>query len=192
MTKIRLRCLVLCFGLATISSLSAATVFVTTLSGANEVPPTGSAGTGTATVTLNGNLLSVNEIFSGLTAPASAAHIHCCGPIGVNEPVALPFPGFNNATSGTYNQTFDLTMASTYTSAFVTASGGTAAGAEAALIAGLNGGQAYANIHNSVFPGGEVRGQLAATPEPASAGLLLLGLTSLPVIVRRRRESCPN
>jgi len=37
--------------------------------------------------------------------------------------------------------------------------GGTAAGAEAALVGGLAAGQAYFNIHTSPFPGGEIRGQ---------------------------------
>jgi hypothetical protein len=158
------------------STLPAATIYTTILLGSNEVPPTGSPGIGESTVTLSGDSLLVDEVFSGLTAPASAAHIHCCGPLGVNEPVALPFTGFPVATSGTYVQTFDLTLASTYTAAFVTANGGTGAGAEAALIAALNAGQTYANIHDTNFPGGEIRGQLQPTPEPATGGLLLLGL----------------
>src|ERR1051325_8922573 len=88
------------------SALPAATVYLATLLGSNEVPPTGSAATGSAVVTLNGDLLTVNESYSGLVAPAAAAHIHCCGPIGVNEQVAVPFTGFPNGTSGTYLQTF--------------------------------------------------------------------------------------
>jgi CHRD domain/PEP-CTERM motif len=167
------------------SALPAATVYTTVLLGANEVPPTGSPATGASTVTLNGNLLTVDEVFSGLTTPASAAHIHCCGPIGVNEIVALPFTGFPTTVSGTYMQTFDLTLAATYTTAFVTGNGGTGAGAEAALIAALNAGQTYANIHDTNFPGGEIRGQLVATPEPATAGLLLLGLALMIAAARR-------
>jgi hypothetical protein len=45
----------------------------------------------------------------------------------------------------------------------VTANGGTTAGAEAALLAGLEAGQAYLNIHTTMFPGGEIRGFLAST-----------------------------
>ena len=180
---------VLLFGLAMGTSLPAATVFVTTLTGANEVPPTGSAGTGSATVTLTGNTLLVNEVFSGITAPANGAHIHCCGPVGVNEPIAVPFNTFPATTSGTFSGTFDLTQAATYTAAFLSSSGGTAALAEAALIAGLNAGQAYANIHDVNNPGGEIRGQLAPTtlPEPASAAFLLLGL--IPVAIKLRKKT---
>jgi hypothetical protein len=166
--------------------LSATTVYTTALNGANEVPPTGSPGTGNATVTLNGDTLTVNLSFSGLTQPASAAHIHCCGPVGMNEVVAVPFTNFPAATSGTYLQSFDLTLLATYNAPYVTANGGTAASAEAALIAALNAGQTYTNIHNANFPGGEVRGQLEPVPEPGAAGLLLLGLTPTLVFLRRR------
>src|SRR5579859_7609783 len=64
----------------------------------NEVPPNASPGTGTAIFTLNGNLLTIDELFTGLTGPATAAHIHCCAPLGVNAAVAVPFTPFPNAT----------------------------------------------------------------------------------------------
>jgi len=158
--------------------LSAATVFSTTLSGANETPPNASAGTGSMLVTLLADTLTVDVTFSGLSAPAAAAHIHCCGPVEVAEPIAVPFNSFPAGTSGSFTASFDLTSASSYTSAFLTANGGTAASAEPIFIANLNAGQTYGNIHTSNFPGGEIRGQLAAIPEPASiflaGGFLLL------------------
>jgi len=85
--------------------------------------------------------------------------------------------------SGCHENTFDLTLLGTYNAAFVTANGGKAASAEAALILGLNSFQAYVNIHDATFPCGEIRGQLV--PEPATAGLLLLGLTSMLAVARR-------
>jgi hypothetical protein len=143
------------------------------LSGANEVPATGSTGSGFVFITLSGNTLSISLVYSGLTAPTSAGHIHCCALPGSNAPVALPFSGLPSGTSGNYTNTFDLLNAASYTSAFVTASGGTAAGAEAALLAGMNSNTTYANLHDSIFPGGEIRGQIFPVPEPSS---LLLGL----------------
>lgn len=162
------------------NSASAATLFTTNLSGANEVPPVSTTGTGFASVSLSGDMLSISLSFSGLTSPDAAGHIHCCGPVGVNEAIALPFTGFPTAVlAGTYSATFDLTVASTYTAAFVTTYGGTASSAETALIAGLNAGEAYANIHTMLNPGGEIRGQLAPVPEPATfwmGGLALAGV----------------
>src|SRR5215216_2100789 len=156
-------------------------VFTTTLTGAQEVPPTGSPGIGSALVTLDTatNLLTVNVAFAGLGSPTISSHIHCCTPPGANAIVATTvptFPGFPlGVTTGTYLMTFDLTLASTYNPAFITAHGGTVASAQAAFIAGLASGQTYLNIHTSQFPGGEIRGQLQVQGVPEPASMLLLG-----------------
>src|SRR5215217_2300345 len=169
--------------------------FTTTLTGSQEVPPTGSPGIGSALVTLDTatNLLTVNVSFAGLGSPTIASHIHCCTPPGANAMVATTvptFPGFPlGVTTGTYLMTFDLTLASTYNPAFITAHGGTVAGAQAAFIAGLTSGQTYFNIHTSQFPGGEIRGQLQAVPEPATLLLLATGLTGVGALWKRRKSS---
>jgi len=187
--NIALGCAFLVLALLAAPRTTADTIFTATLLGSNEVPPTGSPASGFITVTLSGNLLSVHETFTGLVGgAASAAHIHCCGVPGVNEPVAVPFTGFPGATSGTYDASFDLTLTATYTSAFVTASGGTAADAESALIPALFAGQTYANIHDSDFPGGEIRGQLIQqTPEPGT--LMLLGMGFAGIVAWRKRRT---
>ena len=150
-----------------VSQASAATlVFSATLAGSQEVPPTGSAGTAFAEVSWDTttNLMTVTVAFAGLGSPTVASHIHCCAAAGINAMVATPIPTFPNfplgVTIGTYSQTFDMTQASSYNAAFVTAHGGTVAQAEADLLAGLQAGTAYLNIHTSQFPGGEIRGQL--------------------------------
>jgi hypothetical protein len=135
------------------------------------IPPNASTATGFADVLINGNFLTVNIFWQGLIGgnPA-AAHIHCCIAPGNNVGVAVGFTGFPTTTSGTYTNVFDLALQSTYTSAFFNNfGGGTAAGARAALINGLNAGNAYSNIHNATYPGGEIRANLVATPEPASS-----------------------
>ena len=164
-------------------------VFTAMLSGANEVPTNASTATGQILVQLNdvSNILSVSETFVGLTASASGAHIHCCAGPTVNAPIALPFPAFPAVTNGSYLHDFDLTLASSYSGAFLTANGSTATGARNALVAGLLGGQAYANIHDAVFPGGEIRGQLTAVPEPASWALMIAGFGLTGAALRRRR-----
>src|SRR5215208_15775 len=169
-------------------------VFTTTLTGSQEVPPTGSPGIGSALVTLDTvtNLLTVNVSFAGLGSPTVASHIHCCAGPGANAMVATTvptFPGFPlGVTTGTYLMTFDLTVASTYNPAFITAHGGTVAGAQAAFIAGLTSGLTYLNIHTSQFPGGEIRGQLQAVPEPASLLLLTTGIVAAAGTLRKYRK----
>jgi hypothetical protein len=176
--------------LAAAPSQAAIITFTATLTGAQETPPNASTATGSATVGLNtiAHTLSVNESFSGLIGGvAAAAHIHCCAGPGVAAIVAVPFPfpGFPAATSGTFSQGFDLTMATTYNPAFITAHGGTAASADAALEAAMASGLTYVNIHNATFPGGEIRGQLV-TPEPATIALFVTGIAGL-LVARRRR-----
>jgi hypothetical protein len=135
----------------------------------------------------------VDVTFEDLLGTVTAAHIHCCvaAPANVGVATAVPtFPGFPaGVTAGTYSQLFDFTDTTTYNPAFITAQGGTLAGAEAALEAGIQAGNAYLNIHTNLFPGGEIRGFLAAVPEPSTLLLLGTGLVALGGFgLRRGRE----
>jgi hypothetical protein len=160
----------------TLPPIAASLAFTASLTQALEVPPTGSPATGSATVLVNqaASTLGVHVTFSGLTSGTIMAHIHCClatpSQTGVNVGVATTvpaFPGFPlGVTSGTYDNVLDLTLASSYNPAFITAQGGTVAGAEAALIRGIENGETYLNIHTTNFPGGEIRNFL--TPSPAA------------------------
>jgi hypothetical protein len=149
------------------------------LSGPAESPPNASPGTGFATVTVDeaAHTLAVNATFSGLLGTTTASHIHCCtaDPFTGTAGVATQVPSFVGfplgVTSGDFSSVLDLTSASSWNPAFITAHGGTPAGAEAFLLAGLALGEAYYNIHSNVFPNGEIRGFLAVPGPIAGAGL---------------------
>jgi hypothetical protein len=179
--------------MATLSSAGAQT-WTATLAGPSEVPPNTSPGTGQALITLSGSNLTINVTFRDLLFPTIASHIHCCttvpgaGTAGVATPVPT-FPGFPlGVTSGTYLNTFDLLLASSYNPAFLAASGGDVNVAMARLIAGMNSGTAYLNIHTTQFPGGEIRGFVVA-PEPGTMLLLGSGLAGIAAARPRRRRT---
>ena len=149
---------------------SAQTTFQAFLSGLGEVPPNASPATGFGTVVLNAvqTQITVNENWSGLSAPASASHIHNAPP-GVNGAVIFTFAGVPAATAGAIpQQVFAIT---------------------AAQVAQLFAGNMYLNIHTSVFPGGEIRGQLALVPEPGSLALLGAGSLALTLLARSKRRA---
>lgn len=118
-----------------------------TLSGAQEVPPNGSGGTGTVSGVYNAvtNALVMRVDFSNLNGTVTAAHIHGPAPAGSNAGVLIDLvTGIGLPTGGTSG-----TATGTVT---------IAAANEADLFNGL----LYVNIHTSAFGGGEVRAQLSA------------------------------
>lgn len=169
-------------------------VFTAFLDGPSESPPNASPGTGSATVEFDvmTHTMRIVASFSDLIGVTTAAHIHAptaapgTGVTGVATMTPF-FAGFPiGVTSGSYDMTFDTTLTATYSAAFVTANGGTAAGAEAALLASLEAGTAYFNIHTTVFPPGEIRGFLARQlPEPGTLAVFGVGLAGLAFLRRR-------
>src|SRR4029079_3867572 len=114
-------------------------VFKSSLSGSQEVPPNASTATGTATVVLSDDrtTISVDVTFSGLTTPATVAHIHGPAGPGMTAPPIIPLTDFPTTTSGTYSHKFPITPEQ---------------------IEELANALTYLNIHSSTFPNGEIRG----------------------------------
>lgn len=121
------------------SMVSGGDTYEASLSGAAEVPPTTSSGTGKAEVQVDPKTYKIKwkVTHSGLSGPATAGHIHGPAAAGSNAGVVIPFTGDPNASPITGEAT--LTPAQ-----------------YADLAAGLY----YVNLHTAKSPAGEIRGQL--------------------------------
>jgi CHRD domain len=112
--------------------------FHTTMSGAAEVPPKTTGGTGTVTATLDTatKTLTYTVQYTGLSGPATMGHFHGPAAAGKNAGVLVPFPA---PVTSPIHATATLTDAQ---------------------IADFEAGNVYANVHTSANPGGEIRGQM--------------------------------
>jgi hypothetical protein len=124
------------------SAASAQQIFKAALNSIQEVPINNSPGRGFCTITLNTaeTQITVTCTYSNLTTGITAGHIHSPAPPGANAGILFPL----NPTAGTTSGTF--------TTAPITVT--------AAQVALMRSKQFYVNLHTSMFPGGEIRGQV--------------------------------
>lgn len=188
----RLATLVATISLLVAPTASAVTIFNAVIDGIQEVPPNGSAASGTASLTLNDtqDRLTISIQLTGIDLDGNQtgdpgddltiAHIHRAA-FGANGPVVFGFVGPNSDLNG--DLVIDA-LAGTIVSAWDANEGaGTTLAAE---LANLFAGGLYINIHTSDFPGGEIRGQIV--PEPATALLVASGLVGMALRTRSQRE----
>jgi subtilisin family serine protease len=128
---------------------TAPTSFSASLSGHYEVPPTGSAITGSASFTLDAGTGEVDYeiVFDDpiTLREGVGSHLHR-GAAGANGPVAVALLPAGAYAAGTYTGTVTLS---------------------ASDVTLLQSGGLYANFHTDAFPGGEIRGQVV--PEGVEA-----------------------
>lgn len=122
------------------SAAFAAGVFTARLSGTQEVPPAGTAATGSAACTIESGALLVYVTASGLSGPITAAHIHSGAP-GVAGGVVRDLAVVGNSMQVTWRVSDPQPLT-------------------AALLEELHKGNLYVNVHTAANPAGEIRGQL--------------------------------
>lgn len=162
-------------------------------SGPAEEIPNGSPGSSVSAFEIDDLTLVAEVPFRDLSSPTISAHIHCCtvDPFRGVAPIAIGLVDFPlQVTAGEYAWSFDLGDPAVYDPAFLAANGGTPQLASGALINAFNGNQAYINIHTVQYPAGEIRGFAVAAPipEPATWGMMGMGLGVLALLARRRAK----
>ncbi len=140
----RLLPVLLLVGLVSGATAQTTKTFTVDLSGLERTPPVVTNGFGQATVELDirTGAVTVNGTYVNLTSPVSLAHIHGSARRGGNTGV---FVGLNHTggNSGSFS------------------GGGTLTPGQ---VQDLLGGLTYLNVHSSMHPGGEIRGQIDRVP----------------------------
>jgi hypothetical protein len=133
--------------------------FSATLSGAEEVPPINTAGTGAFEMTNQQGTITFSLTFSDLSSPLAVAHLHFA-PTKVNGGVMIFLCGGGGQPD--CPATTEGTITGTITAANVTGptAQGIAVGDLDSALEAVRDGLSYANMHTANFGGGEVRGQV--------------------------------
>jgi hypothetical protein len=143
---------------AVVTPVSKIVTFKATLNAASEVPANASIGTGTFTATLDTstNIFTYDLTFTGLTSNVNNGHIHGPAATTATAGTTINFNTLPGATFGfgsTAGAGHGVSVLSAANQITATMNGDSL---KKLLFAGL----AYANIHTTQNPGGEIRGQI--------------------------------
>jgi hypothetical protein len=124
-------------GLAEAAPLS----FTVQLTGAQQVPPVQTAGTGSAAITFDPSTRAITwtVTYSGLSGPATMAHFHGPAEAGKNGPVVVWLSKQGSPAPSPFNG--EATLTPEQAQQFMA-------------------GEWYVNVHTQAHPGGEIRGQV--------------------------------
>jgi hypothetical protein len=140
------------------------TQFTADLIGHSEVPAIHTNGTGKLMLTINSdNTMAFTLTYSGLSSPAAMAHVHFGQP-NVNGGVVFFFCGGSKPACPAGNTSTPVTVTGTVAASDIlapTPAQGLTAGDPTGIIQEIRAGFAYANVHTTNNPSGEIRGQLA-------------------------------
>lgn len=136
--------------------------------------------TGTQTADVNDNLTAAHIHASsnpGFLPPATAGVVwgFFGAPINDNNPNDAILTPFATGVGGTFSGKWDLPEGNNTTLA--------------AQLPNILAGRSYMNFHTTQFGGGEIRGAIAAVPEPSTMMLLSGGLAILARARRRRTHA---
>jgi hypothetical protein len=122
---------------AAAGSALAANTYTADLKGSQEVPANDSKGAGSAELTYDAatKMLKWKVTYSGLSGPATAAHIHGPAEAGKDAPVAIKFANPASPIEGSATLTDEQAKE-------------------------LEAGKMYVNVHTAEHKGGEIRGQV--------------------------------
>lgn len=144
--------------------------FKTALIGFEEVPSlsTPASGTFEMKIDVGDTGFDYRLSYSGLVGTVTQSHVHF-GQQGVIGGIMVFFcTNLGNGPAGTQACPQEGTVTGTIGPADVVGPSGQgiSAGEFAEVLRAIRGGAAYVNVHSTVFPGGEIRGQLVPGEKP--------------------------
>jgi hypothetical protein len=133
--------------------------------------------TGTQTADTNDNLVAAHIHASPTVTPTTTGGVvwgFFGAPFNDTSPNDVVFTPFATGVGGTIGGKWDAPEGNNTTLT--------------AQLDNILGGHSYINFHTTQFPGGEVRGNIGAVPEPSTWAMIILGFAGVGFMAYRRRN----